>query len=63
MPSADAVVLPANVIPVKYRMTLQPDLETFTFRGEQTVDIDIQTPHRTNCAERCGTGNQRCDPA
>ena len=44
MPSADAVVLPANVIPVKYRMTLQPDLETFTFRGEQTVDIDIQTP-------------------
>ena len=44
MPSADAVVLPANVIPVKYRMTLQPDLGTFTFRGEQTVDIDIQTP-------------------
>ena len=44
MPSADAVVLPANVKPVKYRMTLQPDLGNFTFKGEQTVDIEIVTP-------------------
>ena len=44
MPSADAVVLPANVKPNKYRMTLRPDLETFTFEGEQTVDIDIVVP-------------------
>ncbi len=44
MPSADAVVLPRNVKPSKYRLTLQPDLETFTFRGEQTVDIEIVEP-------------------
>ena len=44
MPSADAVVLPSNVKPVKYRLTLQPDLETFTFKGEQTVDIEIVEP-------------------
>ena len=44
MPSAEAVVLPANVKPTKYRMTLQPDLGTFTFKGEQTVDIEIVVP-------------------
>ena len=44
MPSADAVVLPANVKPNKYRLTLQPDLNTFTFKGEQTVDIEIVEP-------------------
>ena len=44
MPSADAVVLPAHVKPSKYRMTLQPDLGTFTFTGEQTIDIDINVP-------------------
>ena len=44
MPSADAVVLPANVKPTKYRLTLQPDLEAFTFKGNQTVDIEIVDP-------------------
>ena len=44
MPSADAVVLPANVKPNKYTMTLQPDLESFTFKGEQTIDIEILEP-------------------
>ena len=44
MPSADAIVLPANVKPSKYRMTLQPDLGTFTFTGEQTIDVDILVP-------------------
>ena len=44
MPSADAVVLPTNVKPRKYCMTLQPDLESFTFKGEQTVDIEIVVP-------------------
>ena len=44
MPSADAVVLPGNVQPSKYRLTLQPDLESFTFKGEQTVDIEIVAP-------------------
>ena len=44
MPSAEAVVLPTNVKPSKYRMTLQPDIGTFTFKGEQTIDIDIDVP-------------------
>ena len=44
MPSAEAAVLPANVKPSKYKMTLQPDLKTFTFKGEQTIDIDIVVP-------------------
>ena len=44
MPSDDAVVLPSNVKPVKYRLTLQPDLDTFTFKGKQTVDIEIVEP-------------------
>ena len=44
MPSADAVVLPTNVKPAKYRMTLQPDLGTFTFTGEQTIDVEILLP-------------------
>ena len=44
MPSDDAVVLPSNVKPSKYRLTLQPDLESFTFKGDQTVDIEIVEP-------------------
>ena len=44
MPSADAVVLPTNVKPVKYQMTLQPDLGAFTFKGEQTIDIEVVVP-------------------
>ena len=44
MPSADAVVLPVNVKPNKYTMTLQPDLGSFTFKGEQTIDIEILEP-------------------
>ena len=44
MPSADAVVLPENVKPSRYRLTLQPDLQTFTFQGTQTVDIEVVNP-------------------
>ncbi len=44
MPSADSVVLPSNVKPNRYRLLLHPNLETFTFKGEQTVDIEILEP-------------------
>lgn len=44
MPSADAVVLPANVRPAKYTLTLHPDLDSFTFAGNQTIDVDIVDP-------------------
>ena len=44
MPTSDAVILPAGVRPVSYRMTLEPDLETFTFQGEETVEIEVLEP-------------------
>ncbi|MDE2715670.1 MAG: M1 family metallopeptidase, partial [Chloroflexota bacterium] len=39
-------MLPTNVRPSAYDLTLQPDFETFTFRGE--VDIDIEIREATN---------------
>ena len=44
MPSADAVVLPASVKPCRYRLVLRPDLDAFTFSGEETVDVEILAP-------------------
>ena len=38
------VSLAQEVLPRKYRLTLQPDLETFTFRGEEQVDLEISAP-------------------
>ena len=42
MPSPDAVVLPDNVRPVHYQITLQPDMENFTFDGLEVIDIDVK---------------------
>ena len=44
MPSTDAVTLPPNVTPRRYRLRLQPDLDSFTFSGDQAVDIEILEP-------------------
>ena len=41
MPKSDARALPANVRPIKYRLTLEPDLDKFTFRGDEAVDIEV----------------------
>ena len=54
MPSADAVVLPDNVRPVHYDLTLTPNFDDFTFAG--AVDITLQMAPGTreivlNCAE------------
>ena len=54
MPSADAVVLPDNVRPVHYDLTLTPNFDDFTFAGE--VDIAVRMAPGTteivlNCAE------------
>ena len=35
------VTLPRNVKPVSYRLTLEPDLETFTFKGEETIEVEV----------------------
>jgi puromycin-sensitive aminopeptidase len=37
-------LLPAEVRPVKYRITLSPDLTGFTFAGEETIDIEVKRP-------------------
>ena len=36
--------LPDNAIPLKYSLTLTPDLELFTFSGEENVEIEINQP-------------------
>jgi hypothetical protein len=35
----DKVLLPTNVRPLKYHITLQPDLDTFTFNGTETIEV------------------------
>lgn len=54
MPSAEAVVLPDNVRPVHYDLTLTPNFDDFTFSGE--VDITVRMDTGTseivlNCSE------------
>ena len=47
MPASQAVVLPETARPSKYRITLQPNLDDFTFKGEQSVDLKILEPTST----------------
>jgi puromycin-sensitive aminopeptidase len=37
-------LLPAEVRPVKYRISLSPNLTAFTFAGEETIDIEVTRP-------------------
>ena len=37
-------LLPAEVRPVKYHISLSPNLTTFTFAGEETIEIEVQQP-------------------
>jgi len=47
MPASQAVVLPETARPSKYRITLQPNFDDFTFKGEQSVDLKILEPTST----------------
>ena len=38
--------LPKTVVPRSYRLTLTPNLQTLTFRGRETVEIQVLTPTR-----------------
>src|SRR6185436_11011398 len=38
--------LPASVKPKAYRLSLEPDLDALTFRGEVTIEMDVKTPTR-----------------
>ena len=44
MPTSNAVMLPASVRPVRYRLTLEPNLSDFTFGGEESIDIEVLEP-------------------
>jgi len=37
-------MLPANVRPKRYALTLEPDFDTFTFKGTESVDIEVLEP-------------------
>ncbi|HSF31639.1 MAG TPA: M1 family metallopeptidase [Candidatus Tectomicrobia bacterium] len=44
MASVATSLLPAEVRPVRYRITLSPNLTDFTFVGEETIDIEVKQP-------------------
>ncbi len=44
MTTSNAILVPANVKPWKYRITLEPDFSTFTFTGSERIQIDILSP-------------------
>ena len=41
MSTTSEFVLPAAVRPARYAIRLEPDLERFIFKGEETVTIDV----------------------
>ena len=54
MPSAEAVVLPDNVRPIHYDLTLTPNFDDFTFTGEVDITLRMEsgvTEIMLNCAE------------
>ncbi len=44
MTESNAVMLPKDVRPSKYTLTLRPDLESFTFTGSVAIDIEVLQP-------------------
>ena len=44
MPKSNALLVPTNVKPVKYQLTLEPNMEAFTFKGQESIDIEILEP-------------------
>lgn len=54
MPSAEAVVLPDNVRPIHYDLTLTPNFDDFTFAGDVDITVRMEpgtTEIMLNCAE------------
>ena len=44
MTTSNAVLVPTNVKPSKYRITLEPDFTTFAFIGSETIQVEILSP-------------------
>ena len=54
MPTSGARMLPGNVRPSKYSLSLEPNLVEFTFKGREAISIDVLEPTDAitlNCAE------------
>ena len=41
MSSSQAVMLPTNVQPSRYTLTLEPDMEAASFLGREAVEIEV----------------------
>ncbi|HIN06289.1 MAG TPA: M1 family peptidase, partial [Dehalococcoidia bacterium] len=41
MPGPDAYILPQTVKPIKYALKMQPNMEEFTFTGEESISIEV----------------------
>ena len=46
MAEQERVLLPDDVIPKRYDLTLKPDLERFTFSGSESVDVEVKAATR-----------------
>ena len=46
MAKTDAVILPSNVHPENYALTMTPDFHDFTFTGHEVIAIDVLKPKR-----------------
>ncbi|MBI4199742.1 MAG: hypothetical protein HY535_04650, partial [Chloroflexi bacterium] len=44
MSDSEAALLPRDVRPLKYLITLAPDLERSTFSGQETVELEVAQP-------------------
>ena len=43
---ADQYRLPRTVVPSRYAVTLEPDLEAFTFDGREAIELEVAEPVR-----------------
>ena len=62
-PSWEAIPgdLPKHTIPHHYTISIQPDVETKTFKGTESIDLEVRTPVRAVVlnARKLGLSNAR----
>ena len=54
-PFAFAQRLPTNVVPEHYTIRIEPDLEHESFRGEETIRVELKQTRPRHRAERAHT--------
>lgn len=60
MTTSNAVLLPNNVKPTSYDITLEPDFSAFTFNGSETIQIEILSPTRSITLNSIEIGIESC---